>query len=190
MKVIETGIEGLVIIEPDIHGDNRGYFVETYNKERYYNAGIKADFVQDNMSYSTVKNTFRGLHYQRAPYSQAKLVSCSKGRVIDVAVDIRKGSPTYGQYAFCELSKENGRQFFVPKGFAHGFLTLSDEVEFRYKCDELYNKESEGNIAYNDKTINIDWSKFMEGTPILSEKDRNAPSLKDCNANFIYKENC
>ena len=130
MKVIETGIEGLVIIEPDIHGDSRGYFVETYNKERYYNAGIKADFVQDNMSYSTVKNTFRGLHYQRAPYSQAKLVSCSKGKVVDVAVDIRKGSPTYGKHVAVELTEDNHVQFFIPKGFAHGFAVLSETAVF------------------------------------------------------------
>ena len=183
MKVIETGIEGLVIIEPDIHGDSRGYFVETYNKERYYNAGIKADFVQDNMSYSTVKNTFRGLHYQRAPYSQAKLVSCSKGKVVDVAVDIRKGSPTYGQYAFCELSRENGRQFFVPKGFAHGFAVLSETAVFQYKCDNFYHPEADGGISILDDSLGIDW-KIPTEHANLSEKDTKHAMLKDFDSPF------
>ena len=143
------------------------------------------------MSFSTVPGTIRGLHYQKAPYAQAKLVSCSRGRVIDVAVDIRKGSPTYGQYVTCELTAENYRQFYIPRGFAHGFLTLSDNVEFRYKCDNLYNKESEGGIRYNDETINIDWGTLLDGIkPVLSEKDEKAPTLDECNANFVYGENC
>ena len=154
-------------------------------------AGITVEFVQDNMSYSAKKGTLRGLHYQNAPYSQAKLVSCSKGAVIDVAVDIRKGSPTYGQYVVCELSEENHRQFFIPQGFAHGFLTISDESEFCYKCDNLYCKESEGCIRYDDPTIHVDWGTLLNGIqPILSEKDETAPTLENCNANFIYKVNC
>ena len=191
MKVIQTEIPDLLIIETDIFGDHRGYFTETYNKERYVKAGITVEFVQDNMSYSAKKGTLRGLHYQNAPYSQSKLVSCSKGAVIDVAVDIRKGSPTYGQYVVCELSAENHRQFFIPQGFAHGFLTISDESEFRYKCDNLYCKESEGCIRYDDPTIHVDWGSLLNGIqPILSEKDETAPTLENCNANFIYKVNC
>ena len=149
--------------------------------------GIDTVFVQDNMSYSAQKGTLRGLHYQKAPYSQAKLVRCTKGKVIDVAVDIRKGSPTYGKWTSCELSAENKRMFFIPKGMAHGFLTLTDDVEFQYKCDELYNKEAEGGIRYNDPTINVDWGSLLNGIePVLSEKDKTAPKLEDCNANFIY----
>lgn len=191
MKIITTDIPEVVIIETDVFGDHRGFFTETYNKERYVQAGIDVEFVQDNMSYSTQKGTLRGLHYQKAPYSQAKLVSCSKGKVIDVAVDIRRGSPTYGKYVACELSAENHRQFFIPRGFAHGFLTISDEVEFRYKCDNLYNKEEEGGIRYDDPTINIDWGILLNGIqPVLSEKDKTAPTLEACNANFVYGENC
>lgn len=190
MKVIKTKIPEVMIIETDVFGDNRGFFTETYNKNRYTEAGIDTEFVQDNMSYSTVPGTIRGLHYQNHPYSQAKLVSVSKGRVIDVAVDIRKGSPTYGEYVTCELTAENHRQFFIPKGFAHGFLTLSENVEFRYKCDNFYNKELEGCIRYDDSTICVDWGTLLEGIePVLSEKDRTAPDLEHCNANFIYGEN-
>lgn len=191
MKVIKTEIPEVLIIETDVFGDHRGYFTETYNKKRYEDNGITTEFIQDNMSFSSQIGTLRGLHYQKAPYAQSKLVSCSKGKVIDVAVDIRKGSPTYGKYVACELSEENHRQFFIPRGFAHGFLTISENVEFRYKCDNLYNKESEGSIRYDDPTINIDWGSLLNGIePVLSEKDKNAPTIKDCNANFIYKENC
>lgn len=191
MKVIKTSIPEVLIIETDVFGDHRGYFTETYNKKRYEEAGITTEFIQDNMSFSTVPGTIRGLHYQRAPYAQAKLVSCSRGKVIDVAVDIRKGSPTYGQYVTCELTANNHKQFFIPRGFAHGFLTLTDDVEFRYKCDNLYNKDSEGGIRYNDETINIDWGILLDGIkPVLSEKDEKAPALDECNSNFVYGENC
>ena len=191
MKVIKTSIPEVLIVETDVFGDHRGFFTETYNKKRYEEAGITTEFIQDNMSYSTVPGTIRGLHYQKAPYAQAKLVSCSRGKVIDVAVDIRKGSPTYGRYVTCELTADNHRQFYIPRGFAHGFLTLSDNVEFRYKCDNLYNKEAEGGIRYNDKTINIDWGSLLDGIkPILSKKDEIAPTLDKCNANFVYGENC
>lgn len=189
MKRIDTKIEGVYIIESDCFGDNRGWFMETYNEEKFKELGIECTFVQDNLSYSSTKNTFRGLHYQRAPYSQAKLVRCIRGKVIDVVVDIRKGSPTYGEWVSVELSEENKRMFFVPKGMAHGFLTLSEEVLFQYKCDALYNKESEGSIRYDDPTINIDWSQLLYGEePILSQKDKNAPYLENCNANFIFEE--
>lgn len=191
MKKIETNIKGVYVLEPEYHGDNRGWFVETYNKETFHNIGIDDEFVQDNCSYSAVKGTLRGLHYQKAPYCQSKLVRCTKGRVIDVAVDIRKGSPTYGKWISQELSEDNKLMFYIPHGFAHGFLTLSDEVEFQYKCDNLYNKDSEGSIKYNDPTINVDWGSLLEGIdPILSKKDKNAPSLEECNANFVLGENC
>lgn len=191
MKVLKTEIPEVLIIECDVFGDHRGFFTETYNKKRYIEAGIDTEFVQDNMSFSAVPGTIRGLHYQKYPYSQAKLVSVSKGRVIDVAVDIRKGSPTYGKYVTCELTGDNHKQFFIPRGFAHGFLTLTDNVEFRYKCDNLYNKESEGGIRFDDPIINVDWGKLLEGiAPVLSEKDILAPTLENCNANFVYGENC
>ena len=187
MKRIDTEIEGVYIIESDCFGDHRGWFMETYNEAKFQKMGINNIFVQDNMSYSAQKGTLRGLHYQIAPYSQAKLVRCTKGKVIDVAVDIRKGSPTYGKWVSCELSAENKRMFFIPKGMAHGFLTLTDDVEFQYKCDELYNKEAEGGIRYNDPTINVDWGYLLNGIePVLSEKDKVAPTLEECNANFEY----
>ena len=148
MKVIETEIPGVLIIETDVFGDHRGYFTETYSKPKYEKLGITVDFVQDNMSFSGQKGTLRGLHWQNPPYAQSKLVSCTKGKVIDVAVDIRKGSPTYGKWVSVELSAENHRQFFIPQGFAHGFLTLTDDVEFRYKVDNVYNKIREGMIMH------------------------------------------
>ena len=189
MKKLETAIKGVYIIESDCYGDNRGWFMETYNKAKFAEMGIETVFVQDNMSYSAQKGTLRGLHYQRAPYSQAKLVRCTNGKVIDVAVDIRKGSPTYGKWVSCELSEDNKRMFYLPKGMAHGFLTISDDVEFQYKVDELYNKESEGSIRYDDPTINVDWGSLLNGIePVLSEKDKIAPDLKNCNANFVYEE--
>lgn len=188
MKLINTKIEGVYIIEPDLYGDNRGWFMETYNEEKFKEMGIDCKFVQDNMSYSALKGTLRGLHYQREPYSQSKLVRCTKGCVIDVAVDIRKGSPTYGLWESIELSSENKKMFFMPHGIAHGFLTISDEVEFQYKCDNLYNKASEGGIKYDDPTINVDWGSLLKGiTPILSDKDKILPTLEECNANFIYE---
>ena len=184
-------IEGLKVITPTVFGDNRGYFVETYNEKRYEQYGIKADFVQDNMSYSATKGTLRGLHFQKPPYAQAKLVSCSKGAVIDVAVDIRKGSPTYLKYVMTTLSKENHRQLFIPKGFAHAFVTITDEVEFRYKCDEFYNKESESGIRYDDPQIQIPWEEILDGiTPTLSEKDKAAKGIDEIDNLFVYGENC
>ena len=188
MKRIDTEIEGVYIIESDCFGDNRGWFMETYNEQKFHEMGIENVFVQDNLSYSTQKNTFRGLHYQKDPYSQAKLVRCIKGKILDIVVDIRKGSPTYGKYVTCELSEENKRMFFMPRGVAHGFLTLSEEVLFQYKVDNLYNKESEGGIRFDDPTINIDWKGLLDGIePVLSDKDKILPSLKDCNANFKYE---
>ena len=189
MEKIETAIEGVYIIETDCYGDNRGWFMETYSLDKFSKMGIDTVFVQDNMSFSSQKGTLRGLHYQKEPYSQAKLVRCTKGAVIDVAVDIREGSPTYGKWVSCLISEENKRMFYIPKGMAHGFLSITDNVEFQYKCDEFYNKESEGCINYNDPTIGIDWNSMLNGVePILSEKDKNAPLLHECNANFKYKK--
>lgn len=189
MKRIETAIPGAYIIESDCYGDHRGWFMETYNEEKFREMGIDTVFVQDNLSYSSQKGTLRGLHYQCDPYSQAKLLRCIRGTVIDVAVDVRKGSPTYGKWVSVELSEENKRMFFIPKGMAHGFLTLTDEVLFQYKCDSLYNKAAEGSIRYDDPEINIDWQGLLQDIePVLSDKDKAAPFLKDCNANFTYNE--
>lgn len=189
MKVTPTKIPGVLIIDTDVFGDHRGYFCETYSKPKYEALGIGVDFVQDNMSFSAQEGTVRGLHWQNPPYAQSKLVSCTKGRVIDVAVDIRKGSPTYGQWVTCELSEENHRQFFIPQGFAHGFLTLSPDVEFRYKVDNVYNKESEGAIRYDDPTVNVDWGSLLAGREaILSDKDKIAPELEQANNQFVYTE--
>lgn len=191
MKVIKTDIEDILIVEPDVHGDHRGYFVETYNKKRYDENGIKADFVQDNMSFSAQKGTLRGLHFQNPPYAQAKLVSVSKGAVIDVAVDIRKGSPTFLKHVAVELSEENHRQLFIPRGFAHAFVTMTENVEFRYKCDNLYNKDSEGGIRYDDPTIAIPWEDILKGIePILSEKDKNGKGINEMDNQFVYGVNC
>lgn len=188
MKRIDTEIEGVCIIEPDCFGDARGWFMETYNEAKFRVLGIDNVFVQDNMSFSAVKGTLRGLHYQKGEHAQAKLVRCTRGCVIDVAVDLRKGSPTYGKWTACTLSEENKRMFFIPRGMAHGFLTLTDNVEFQYKCDNLYCKASEGGIRYDDPTIAVDWGGLLNGiTPVLSEKDTVAPLLEDCDADFIYE---
>ena len=189
MKAIETNIPGVLIVETDVFGDHRGYFSETYNKPKYETLGITTEFVQDNMSFSAQKGTLRGLHWQNQPMAQAKLVTCTRGTVIDVAVDIRKGSPTYGQWVSVELSEENKRQFFIPQGFAHGFLTLTDNVEFRYKVDNFYSKEHDRGIRYDDPTIHVDWGTLLNGIePVLSEKDKNGPRLEDADCNFIYME--
>lgn len=189
MKAIKTKIPGVLIIETDVFGDHRGYFSETYSKPKYAELGIDVEFVQDNMSFSAQKGTLRGLHWQNPPYAQSKLVSCTKGAVIDVAVDIRKGSPTYGEWVSVELTAENHRQFFIPQGFAHGFLTISDDVEFRYKVDNVYNKESEGGMRYDDPSVNVDWGSLLNGIePVLSEIDAHGPTLEDANNQFVYKE--
>ena len=177
MKVIDTAIEGIKIIEPDYHRDGRGYFVETYNAERYKAAGITADFVQDNESCS-MRGVVRGLHWQTASHAQAKLVRVICGAVWDVAVDIRKGSATFGKAVSCELTAENGRQFFIPRGFAHGFVVLEDNTLFSYKCDNLYCKASERGLKFDDPALGIKWPRLGYGY-LLSEKDKVHPGLKD-----------
>ena len=177
MEIIKTAIEGLLVIKPQVFVDARGYFVETYNEKRYREAGIDAQFVQDNQSCSSY-GVVRGLHFQRPPYTQAKLVCCTVGRVLDIAVDLRKNSPTFGQWHSVELSAENHLQFFIPKGFAHGFSVLSETAVFTYKCDELYHPEADGGILLSDPDLAIDW-QVPEELRILSEKDKKHPMLKD-----------
>ncbi|OCN05563.1 dTDP-4-dehydrorhamnose 3,5-epimerase [Erysipelotrichaceae bacterium MTC7] len=189
MKVIDTEIKEVKIIEPDVFGDHRGWFMENYSTNKFAEAGIDNIFVQDNHSMSAKAGTLRGLHWQNEPCAQAKLVRCTKGTVIDVAVDIRKGSPTYKQWVSVELSAENKKMFFIPRGFAHGFLCLTDDVEFQYKVDNLYSKECDRGIRYDDPSINVDWGTLLNGIePILSEKDMNGPTLEESDANFIYGE--
>lgn len=182
MNIITTPIEGLLVIEPKVFEDARGYFVETYNFRRYCDAGITAQFVQDNQSCSCY-GVVRGLHFQRPPHTQAKLVTCTEGRVLDVAVDLRKQSPTYGQWFAVELSAENHRQFFIPRGFAHGFSVLSEKAVFSYKCDNLYHPEADGGVLLSDPDIAIDW-QVPADKMILSEKDRNHPLLRNLDNPF------
>ena len=177
MEIIKTPIEGLLIIEPRVFTDARGFFEETYNEQRYRDAGIDVRFVQDNMSASCY-GVVRGLHFQRPPYTQAKLVSCIVGSVLDVAVDLRKDSPTFGQHVAVELSADNHRQFFIPKGFAHGFSVLREHAMFSYKCDELYHPEADGGILLSDPSLGINWQIPVEQR-IISEKDTKHPLLKD-----------
>jgi dTDP-4-dehydrorhamnose 3,5-epimerase len=178
MNFIETKLQGCFILEPKIINDERGYFMESFN-ERTFNEGVKSKvhFVQDNQSFST-KGVLRGLHYQTGDYAQAKLVRVLQGEVLDVAVDLRLDSPTYGQYESVVLSAENHKQFFIPRGFAHGFLVLSDTATFFYKCDNFYNKESEGGLLYNDSSININWS-FPEENMLISAKDIVLPTIQN-----------
>lgn len=179
-KFNKTEIEGVYIIESQVFGDNRGYFLETYNKKDFDNAGLKYDFVQDNQSKSR-KGVLRGLHFQKN-HPQAKLVRVLEGEVFDVAVDLRKDSKTYGKWVGVILSAENKKQFMIPRGFAHGFVVLSDEATFAYKCDDFYHPEDEGGIMWNDPEVNIKWP--FEGEVILSEKDKKHPSLKDSGVKF------
>lgn len=176
MKITKTKLDGVVIIEPDVFGDNRGFFMESWNKKKMEGAGLCYDFVQDNHSKSTVKGTLRGIHFQKGDKAQAKLVRCVKGAVLDVAVDLRKNSPTFKQWVGVELSAENKKQLLIPRGFGHGFVTLTDDVEFLYKADNYYAPEADAGIRWNDPDIAVDWG--VEN-PILSEKDKKNPFLKD-----------
>ncbi len=183
MNRIETGIEGLCIIEPDIHGDSRGWFYESYSKRSLEALGITADFVQDNRSYSAEPGTLRGLHCQKDPTAQAKLLTCTRGEIFDVAVDIREGSPTYLKWYGVVLSAENKRQFFIPRGFLHGFVTRTPDVEVLYKADSFYCPEDDRSVCCFDPDIGVDWG--IEN-PILSKKDSSAPLLKDSDIHFKY----
>ncbi|MBI9036776.1 MAG: dTDP-4-dehydrorhamnose 3,5-epimerase [Bacteroidales bacterium] len=180
MEIIETKIKGLLIIKPDVFIDERGYFFESYNKEKFIHAGISLDFVQDNESKSQ-QDVLRGLHFQNPPYAQGKLVRVMKGAVLDVAVDLRKDSPSYGIWDSIELSESNKMMYWIPPGLAHGFLTLENETVFFYKCTNVYNKASEGSVRWNDPNLAIDWGKSK---PILSEKDKTAPFFKDFKSQF------
>jgi dTDP-4-dehydrorhamnose 3,5-epimerase len=184
MKIIKTELEDVLIIEPTIYGDHRGWFMETYSQNWLDEMGANLNFVQDNHSYSATKGTLRGLHYQLNPKVQTKLVRCTRGSIFDVAVDIRRGSPTFGKWVGVELNAENKKQLLVPKGFAHGFMTLTEDVEVQYKVDELYDPICDRGILWNDPSIAINWP--MEIQPILSAKDENAPLLKDADNNFVY----
>lgn len=186
MEVIKTEIEGVVIIEPRIFKDERGYFYESFSQREFEEKVCRTTFVQDNQSKSSY-GVLRGLHFQKPPYCQSKLVRCIKGAVLDVAVDIRKGSPTFGKYVAVELTEENHRQFFVPRGFAHGFAVLSEEAVFQYKCDNFYNKESEGSVAWNDPELNIDW-RIPFDKVLLSEKDKLSKNIADADYLFDYNE--
>ena len=187
MEVIKTDIEGLVIIEPKVFKDARGYFFESFSQREFEEKVRKVSFVQDNESMSSY-GVMRGLHFQRPPYTQSKLVRCVKGKVLDVAVDIRKGSPTYGKHVAVELSEDNHRQFFVPRGFAHGFAVLSDVAIFQYKCDNFYAPQADGGISIMDDTLGIDWQIPMDQA-LLSEKDINHLCLKDFDSPFDYNVN-
>ena len=183
MELIKTEIEDLYIIEPQVFHDNRGWFMESYSAQKFNENGIDIEFIQDNHSLSKEKGVLRGLHFQLEPKAQTKLVRCTRGAIYDVAVDLREGSPTYKKSFGVELSAENKKQFLIPKGFAHVFLTLSNNVEVQYKVDEYYAPEYDRSIKYDDPEINVDWG--IE-EPILSDKDKNAPLLKDSDCNFIY----
>lgn len=184
MEVIKTDIEGVVIIEPKLFSDARGYFFESFSQREFFEKVRKVDFVQDNESKSSY-GVLRGLHFQKPPHCQSKLVRVLRGAVLDVAVDIRKGSPTFGQHVAVELTEDNHRQFFVPRGFAHGFSVLSDEVVFQYKCDNFYAPQSEGALAWDDPDLGIDWG-IPADKVLLSEKDRHHGRLKDAEWLFDY----
>ena len=186
MNIIKTAIEGVVIIEPKVFNDERGYFFESYNQKDFNSLVKEITFVQDNESCSQY-GVIRGLHFQKSPYAQSKLVRVVKGRVLDVAVDIRHGSPTFGKHVKVELTENNNLQFFIPKGFAHGFAVLSETAVFQYKCDNFYAPQSEGAIAWDDPDLAIDW-QIPQDKIILSKKDSNHPTLKDAPYLFDYNE--
>ena len=182
MNVIQTEIPGVVIIEPRVFGDSRGYFFESFSEKNFKEQVADVDFVQDNQSKSCY-GVVRGLHFQKPPHAQSKLVRVVKGRVLDVAVDLRKGSPTYGKHVAVELTEDNHRQFFIPRGFAHGFAVLSEEAIFQYKCDNYYAPQSEGAVAWDDPDLGINWG-VPQDKAILSEKDLKHPRLKDLDSPF------
>lgn len=184
MNVIKTDVLDVYILEPQVFGDARGWFMETWSTRNMEKAGLNYSFVQDNQSFSAQKGTLRGIHFQKGDAAQAKLVRCGKGAVLDVAVDLREGSPTYKKWVAVELSAENKRQLLIPRGFGHGFLTLTDNVEFLYKEDNLYLPETDRNILWHDPELGIDWG--IEA-PILSDKDQKAPTFANCDSDFVYE---
>ncbi len=183
MKITNTDLSEVKLIEPQVFGDNRGWFYESYSYEKLKNLGINTVFVQDNRSFSAEKGTLRGIHFQKSPYAQTKLICCTRGKILDVAVDLRKGSPTYLKWISVVLSEENKNMLYIPKGFGHGFVTLTDNVEVLYKVDGYYNKESDRSIRFDDEEIGVEWGVT---SPVLSEKDKNAPLLRDSDADFVY----
>lgn len=184
MKFTKTELKGVMVVEPDLHGDHRGWFMESYNQKSFENNGIFVDFVQDNHSFSKEKGVIRGLHFQKQPSAQAKLVRCTRGAILDVAVDLKKGSETYLKWVAVELSEENHKQLFIPQGFAHGFVTLTDNVMVQYKTDNFYNKNLDRSIRYDDSEIGIPWNV---NNPIVSKKDSESPLLKDSDFDFTVK---
>ena len=186
MKKTETKLPGVYIIEPQVFGDQRGYFMETWSTRNFEEMGLHYDFVQDNQSFSSQQGILRGIHFQNAPYAQAKLVRVTRGAVLDVAVDLRKGSPTYCQWVAVELSAQNKRMLMIPRGFGHGFKTLTDDVEFCYKVDNLYSKECDRGIRFDDPAIGVDWGEVRR--ELLSQKDTTSPLLCDSDCNFVYGE--
>lgn len=187
LEIEPTPLPGVIVITPARFGDHRGFFSESYSAKAFAEHGIPTQFVQDNHSLSMTQATIRGLHFQAPPHAQAKLVRCVRGVLFDVAVDIRKGSPTYGQWFGVELSFENGKQLLVPAGFAHGFVTRAPETEIIYKCSDYYAQETEGAIAWDDPQVGIDWG-LGDSAPVLSDKDANAPSLADLNSPFTFED--
>ena len=185
MPFVETGFKGLKIFEPLVFSDSRGYFFESFNKVAFQEAGIDTEFVQDNESRSQ-RGVLRGLHYQLNPMAQAKLIRVVEGEVLDVVVDIRVGSPTYGKHFSLLVSAENKKQLFIPHGFAHGFVVLSESCIFQYKCDNYYSKESEGGIHFNDPALGIDWGVDLNNV-VISEKDKVLPLFKDCKTTFVFE---
>lgn len=183
MKIIDTKLPDVKVLEPDVFGDHRGWFMETWSQKKLEDLGLHFTFVQDNQSYTAKKGTLRGIHFQNGEWSQAKLVRVVAGAVLDVAIDLRKGSPTYLQWVGVELSADNKRQLLIPRGFGHGFVTLTDDVEFVYKVDNDYNKESDRSIRFDDPQIGVNWGVV---DPILSDKDKSAPFLKDSDCSFVY----
>ena len=184
MQIEKTALDGVMILTPRRFGDARGFFCESWNKARMAEAGMDYDFVQDNHSVSMAVGTLRGLHYQRPPHAQAKLVRCGRGRLWDVAVDIRAGSPTYGQWVGVELSFDNGKQLMIPAGFLHGFVTLEPETEIVYKCTDYYAPDCDGAVAWDDPSLGIDWP--LTGAPVLSDKDAKAPRLAEIDNPFAW----
>jgi len=185
MNIIKTELPEVVIIEPQIFGDNRGWFLESWSAEKMKAAGFNYNFVQDNHSFSAQKGVLRGIHFQQDPHIQAKLVRCTNGAVLDVVIDLRNGSPTYKKWVSVELSAKNKKQLLIPRGFGHGFLTLTENVEFLYKADNIYNTEADRSIRWNDPELGINWGI---STPIVSDKDAKAPLLKDSDCNIVWEE--